>query len=137
MSEKKTDLLFGKTWKANIKKSKFSTEWVPDSETRHYEGLENGYKLTVSGIHKGEKYEWGYTAFYDGKPHSVYGRKDVDNIVAYRVTDLITIGFFYHRETPGGPYSRFVAKDGKSLSVQTVGRHENGQVYFDVINYEI
>jgi hypothetical protein len=133
----KNDLLFSKTWKANVEKSLFSTNWTPDSETRLYEKLDNGYTLTVSGNHAGKLYKWGYTAFYDGKPHAVYGRKDVDNIVAYRVTDLITIGFFNKGEGPGGPYARFVSEDGKTLTVQTVGRHENGEVYFDVIHYEL
>jgi hypothetical protein len=47
----------------------------------------------------------------------------------------MTLGFFALNEVPGGPYARKVQPDGKSLTVQTVGKH-NGQVYFDVIEYE-
>jgi hypothetical protein len=92
--------------------------------------------LTVSGSHEGKAYEWGYTAYYDGKRHKVYGREDVNGIEIYKINDRITVGFFYDSHEPGGPYARFVSEDGKSLTVQTVGKH-NGNVYFDVIQYEI
>lgn len=130
------DLLFGKKWTSNIEKSTFSTNWKPETETRLYEQLENGYKLTVSGTSNNKPYEWGYTAYYDEKSHPVYGREDVNSIEIYKVNDRITVGFFASSDGPGGPYGRFVSEDGKTLTVQTVGRH-NGQVYFDVLHYEI
>lgn len=131
------DPLFGVNWDLNVGKSLFSTDWIPDTETRTYtpEGS-NGYKLKVSGRHKGQSYEWGYTAYYDGEDHAVYGRDDVDAIEAYRVNDKITIGFFKKGLVPAGPYARIVSEDGKSLQVQTVGHRPDGTVYFDVIEYK-
>lgn len=130
------DPLFEKKWTSNISKSKFSTTWKPNSETRLYEKLDNGYKLTVSGENNGKKYEWGYTAHYDDKKYPVHGREDVNGIKIYEINDKITVGFFFSDDSPGGPYARFVSEDGKRLTVQTVGRHD-GQVYFDVIEYEL
>jgi hypothetical protein len=132
-----SDRLFDKKWKMKKNLSKFSTARVPETETRLYEKVGDGYKLTVSGTHDGKKYEWGYTAQYDGKPHPVYGRDDVNAIEAYRVNDYITIGFFTQNDMPGGPYTRKLSKDGRSLTVQAAGRNADGTPFFDVIQYEI
>ncbi|MFJ2386251.1 hypothetical protein [Pseudomonas koreensis] len=130
------DQLFGKAWSINKNTSLFSTNWKPDSETRLYEAVPgDGYRLTVAGVHNGKAYRWGYTAFYDGKDHPVYGREDVDTIEAYRVNDKITIGFFKKDGIYGGPYARKLSEDGKSLTVQTVGKLPDGSAFFDVIDY--
>ena len=131
-----SDLLFGKTWNLNKGASVFSTDWSPDTETRHYEKVGDGYKLTVSGTNNGRPYEWGYTAKYDGKDHPVHGRPDVDAIEAYRVNDHITIGFFKKVGVRGGSYARIVAEDGKSLTVEAAGKQPDGTVYYDVITYK-
>jgi hypothetical protein len=39
----------------------------PATETRRYEQVGDGYKLTVSGTRDGKPYSWSYTAQYDGK----------------------------------------------------------------------
>jgi hypothetical protein len=131
------DGLFGVKWTLAKAKSHFSAEWSPDTETRLYEEVPGGYKLTVSGEHKGKPYSWGYTALYDGQDHKVWGRPDADAIEAYRINDRITIGFFKKGGIPAGPYSRFLSADGKTLQVQTVGRTPEGKVYFDVVEYEM
>jgi len=131
-----SDKLFDKTWNVDKGISVFSTGWSPDTETRVYEKVGEGYKLTVKGTHNGRPYEWGYTAQYDGQDHPVYGRPDVDSIEAYRVDDNITIGFFKKAGEYGGPYARKVSADGKELTVQTVGKRDDGTVYFDVIRYK-
>jgi hypothetical protein len=129
------DKLFGVTWEVDPGISRFSADWKPDRETRSYEALDNGYKLTVSGSHLGRPYSWGYTAYYDGKKYPVSGRPDVDSIEIYRINDRITVGFFSKDNIPGGPYSRFVSEDGKTLEVQSVGHRADGSVFFDVLHY--
>ena len=131
------DGLFGVKWTMAKAKSRFSAEWSPGEETRLYEEVPGGYRLTVSGTHKGKPYSWGYTALYDGQDHKVWGRPDADAIEAYRINDRITIGFFKKNAMPGGPYARNISADGKSLQVQTVGHTADGTVYFDVIEYEL
>ena len=129
------DALFNVNWKLQPGVSIFSTEWKPDTETRVYEPVsDNGYKLTVSGIHKGQPYEWGYTALYDGKDHPVYGRDDVDAIEAYRINEKITIGFFKKGGVLGGAYAR--KTDSDSLTVQAGGRRVDGTPYYDVVVYK-
>ena len=135
--ERREDLLLGKKWKMDLAKSSFSTEFVPASETRLYEEVPNGYRLTVSGVHKGKPYSWGYTAHYDGKPHPVQGRNDVDSITIYRVNDRITVGFFKKGLVEGGPYARTVSDDGRSLIVEAAGRDVHGRPFYDVIAYHL
>lgn len=129
--------LFGVIWKMVTAKSKFNSEWTPESETRLYEEIPGGYKLTVAGSAKGDEYSWGYTALYDGLDHHVYGRKDVDAIEAYRIDDRITIGFFKKNALAGGAYSRKLSADGKTLQVLASGRNSEGAAYFDVVEYEL
>ena len=130
------DALYDTKWTLNKGSSIFSTGWSPDTETRLYEEVPGGYKLTVSGSHKGKPYSWNYTAKYDGKDHPVHGRPDANAIEAYKVNDRITIGFFKKNAVPAGPYARKLSEDGKTLTVQTVGRRDDGSVYFDVVEYE-
>jgi hypothetical protein len=128
--------LFGVNWTLNKGASVFSTNWTPDSETRLYEETSTGYKLQVFGVHQGKPYSWGYDAKYDGQDHAVTGRPDVDAIEAYKVNDRITIGFFKKGAALAGPYARKLSADGKTLTVQTVGKRDDGTVYFDVIEYK-
>jgi hypothetical protein len=128
--------LFNIEWKLDREKSLFSALQDPPTETRFYEELKNGYKLTVRGGSGENAYEWGYTAFYDGQDHPVYGRDDVDAIEPYKVNDQITIGFFKKNGIYGGPYARKESLDGRELTVQTVGRSADGSVFFDVREYK-
>jgi len=131
------DPLFQKDWKMDPRASSFSTSFTPDSETRLYEERENGYKLTVTGSLNGEEYAWGYTAEYDGEPHPVHGREDVDSITIHKINDRITVGFFRKGLMPGGPYARTVSEDGQELMVEAAGRHADGTPFYDVIQYRL
>ena len=130
------DPLFGKDWKMNSGLSVLGIGSLsPDHETRRYEEIANGYKLTVTGAHKGQPYSWGYTAIYDGQNHPVYGRDDVDSIVAYRLNEYITLGFFFKNNLEGGAYKRTTTTEGNQLTVVASGRNARGAPYFDVIHY--
>jgi hypothetical protein len=89
-----TDPLFGKTWNMQPQASVFSAGFNPANETRLYEQRENGYKLTVSGTHNNQPYQWSYEAYYDGNPYPVVGRTDVDAITICKLNDSETGGFF-------------------------------------------
>jgi hypothetical protein len=108
----------------------------PDSETRKYEEIPGGYKLTVTGTQSGESYTWGYTALYDGKDHPIHGRSDADAIEAYRLSDRITIGFFKKDGEIGPLYRRNVSADGATLEVLMAGRNADNSAYYDVIIYQ-
>jgi len=131
-----SDPVFSKKWKINKSDSVFSGSQVPATETRIYEKVGAGYKLTVLGTCGGETYEWGYTVGEDGVPCPVHGRSDVDAIQKHRVTDFITIGSF----TKGGEivasYRREVSPDGHALTVVAAGNAPGSLTYFDVIRYE-
>jgi hypothetical protein len=128
--------LFNVDWQLDTGSSLFSTGFTPDKETRLYEEVPGGYKLTVTGEHQGKPYQWGYTALYDGKDHPVEGRPDADAIEAYKVNDKITIGFFKKDGEFVGPYARSLSPDNSTLTVQTVGKQDDGTAYFDVIRYQ-
>jgi hypothetical protein len=131
------DQLFGKTWTMNPEASRFSSDFTPSQETRVYEADGDGYKLTVTGYRDGQEYSWHYAAQYDGKPHPVYGRDDVDSITIYKIDDRTTVGFFKKELAPGGPYVRFVSEDGQNLVVEAAGRHPDGRPFYDVIEYRL
>lgn len=131
-----SDTLFGIDWKMNKGLSAFSGGWSPEQETRLYEKLDNGYKLTVSGEHQGQPYEWHYTAFYDGKTHAVSGRSDANGIVIYKLNDKETAGFFSLNSLPVGAYKRTVNDDGTSLQVEAAGKRTDGSAYYDVVTYK-
>lgn len=131
------DPLFSNTWRMQPEASSFSSTFSPETETRLYEALENGYKLSVSRVSAGTDYSWTYTAFYDGARHPVSGREDVDSIEIHRIDQHTTVGFFYQGLSPGGPYRRTVSEDGMNLLVETAGRNSDGSPFYDVINYAI
>lgn len=130
-----TDALFGKNWVMDPGSSMMMTATAPDSETRRYDEIPNGYSLKVDGSRGGVPYTWGYTALYDGKDHSVHGRTDADAIEAYRLSDRMTIGFFKKKGDVGVLYQRKVRQDG-ALEVLMAGKHDDGTAYWDVIVYK-
>lgn len=128
--------LFGVTWDLVPRRSKFtSAAWNPETESRAYRQVRGGYGLIVSGVRNGSEYSWGYTALYDGQDHKVTGRNDVDAIEAYRVTPLITIGFFKKRGKEVAAYKRTIQSDGGTLAVVASGINPDGSIYFDTITY--
>ena len=132
------DPLFGKNWILNLRAFEFpSSHLVGDGgETRRYDEVPNGYRLTVNGTRNRQSYSWGYTALYDGQPHPVTGRDDIDSIVAYRVNELITIGFFSKGgDDRGVAYQRILSSGGDHLKIIASGREANGSPYFDVLQY--
>jgi hypothetical protein len=130
------DPLFDVSWNMSRQKSSFTSDGVPDSETRLYEELAGGYRLTVSGIKNGKPFTWGYTAFYDGKDHAIHGRDDANAIEAYRLSDRATIGFFKKDGSVGPLYKRNIAADGSTLEVLMAGKDASGKAYYDVIVYD-
>ena len=132
-----SDPLFGKTWHMDPPASTFSTGFTPSDETRTYEPVVDGYKLTVAGSLDGESYAWHYTALYDGEAHPVYGRDDVDSIRIYKLDDRRTAGLFFKALSPVGPYARTMSEDGKALTVEAAGRHADGTPFYDVIEYRL
>jgi hypothetical protein len=131
-----TDPVFGKTWNINQRQSSFAGSPTPVTETRLYESIGEGYRLTVSGSSDGMQYEWGYTAEYDGTPCAVFGRGDVDTISKHKVSDLITIGSFSKNGKVVAAYRRETTIDGKTLTVVASGQRPDGATYFDVLNYD-
>ena len=129
--------LFNKNWSAKIDKSLFSKKTKPLTETRLYEkGKKSGYRLTVRGTRpNGSNYEWGYEAKKDGKAFPIYGREDADAIIAYKVTEEITIGDFLKKGKIVAAYKRSISKDGKKLTVVFAGIDNKNKPYFNVIEY--
>ena len=129
------DPVFGKAWTIDAEKSILSAE-PPTSETRVYEEVGSGYKLSVAGARDGQSYSWGYTVGTDGTRSPVHGRSDVDCIEKHRVNDFITIGSFTKNGQIVASYRREVSPDGTALTVIASGCLQDGETYFDVIRYK-
>ena len=124
--------IFGKEWKLDAGKTTFTSTFKPNQETRKYDELQNGYTLTVKGTNQGKPYQWSYTAYYDGKPHAVTGRDDVDSIIIYTYGNGLTGGWFLKDGKTVAAYQR-----GGSLALEVTagGLRPDGSVYFDTIQY--
>ncbi|MER8394127.1 hypothetical protein NKH10_19755 [Mesorhizobium sp. M1340] len=125
--------LFGTEWKLESRKSIFTSGFSPNTETRKYDELENGYTLAVRGTEGGKPYQWKYTAFYDGKPHKVEGRDDVDSITIFKDGSNETGGWFTKDGVTVAGYRRAV--EASALVVTAGGRRPDGTAYFDTIRY--
>lgn len=131
-----SDPVFGKAWTIDTAQSVLSGS-TPTAETRLYEEVGSGYKLSVAGARDGQNYSWGYTVGTDGTRSPVHGRSDVDCIEKHRVNDFITIGSFTKNGQIVASYRREVSPDGAALTVIASGCLHEGATYFDVIRYKL
>jgi hypothetical protein len=127
------------SWKLNLMKSKYDPGPAPKSQTRTYERVRNGVKVTVEGVDGfNNPIKYGYTANYDGKDYPITGigvPGGADVVVFTRVDIAFTV-----EETlkQAGKViitaRRVVSQNGKVLTFNTKGTP--GQPFSNVTVYE-
>jgi hypothetical protein len=136
LSAQATDPASG-TWELNLAKSKFSPGPPPKSQTRTCEVTGADVKYTLKGIDaEGKPTLVQYTAKYDGKDYPVTGSQDFDAISLKRVD----AGTAQATLKKGGKViqtaTRVVSKDGKTLTLTTIGANAKGQAVNNVLVFD-
>ena len=136
LSAQATDPASG-TWELNLAKSKFSPGPPPKSQTRTFQVTGADVKYTLKGIDaEGKPTLVQYTAKYDGKDYPVSGSQDFDAISLKRVD----AGTAQATLKKGGKViqtaTRVVSKDGKTLTLTTIGTNAKGQAVNNVLVFD-
>lgn len=136
LSAQATDPASG-TWELNLAKSKFSPGPPPKSQTRTFEVTGADVKYTLKGIDaEGKPTLVQYTAKYDGKDYPVTGSPDFDAISLKHVDAVTTEATTKKGGKVVATTKRVVSKDGKTLTLTTIGTNAKGQAVNNVTVFD-
>ena len=119
------------TWKLNVAKSKYTPGPGPKESTRIHEDRGNGFVLiTTDGVNaQGVKNHGAYVYKPDGKPYPQAGLNQATvQTIALTAVDPYTVTF--NTMVDGkivGTGKRTIAKDGKTMTIETKGTNAQGQ----------
>ena len=119
------------TWKLNVAKSKYQPGPAPKDSTRVHEDRGNGFVLitTVGTNAQGVKNHGAYGYKPDGKPYPMAGLNQTTvQTISLTAVDAYTVDFTQFADGKmTGTGKRVVAKDGKSMTIETKGTNAQGQ----------
>lgn len=119
------------TWKLNVAKSKYQGGPAPKDSTRVHEDRGSGFVLvTTDGTNaQGVKTHGAYAYKPDGKPYPQAGLNQTTvQTIALKAVDAYTVEFSTMVDGKvTGTGKRVVAKDGKSMTIETKGTNAQGQ----------
>jgi hypothetical protein len=125
------------TWTLNVEKSKYSPGPPPKSQTVTIEAAGQGVKVTVKGVDaQGGPINIQYTASYDGKDYPITGSLDYDTLALKRLDASSIEGTRKKAGKLMQSYQRVVSKDGKQMTVTTMGMNAKGEQLHNVAVYE-
>jgi hypothetical protein len=126
------------TWKLNAAKSTFSPGPAPKSMTVTYSAVgADGVKIAVDQTPAtGAAQHWEMTAHYDGKDYPVTGNPLADTVSLKKVDDLTGESTFKKGGKVTATNTRTLSKDGKTLTVTSVGTTADGKPRKDVQVFE-
>ena len=122
------------TWKVNIGKSSFSPGPPPKSMSVTYSTVgADGLKVVVDvAPADGAAQHWEMMPRYDGKEHPIKGNPNADTVSIKRIDDLTTESTFKKAAKVTATNTRVLSKDGKTLTVTSVGTTIDGKPRKDV-----
>ena len=119
------------TWKLNVAKSKYQPGPGPKDSTRVHEDRGNGFVLiTTDGTNaQGVKNHGAYGYKPDGKPYPTAGLNQTTvQTISLTAVDAYTVNFTQFADGKvTGTGKRVVAKDGKTMTIETKGTNAQGQ----------
>ena len=125
------------TWKLNIAKSKFDPGPPPRSQTRTYEALPGGMKVTLRTVTAGgDSTVIELPQNLDGKDYPVMGPGPADAIVMTKIDDQTAGAILKHGDTTVGESRRIVSADGKTLTVTYKGTDPEGLMVNNTAVYD-
>ena len=121
------DLVLG-TWELNLSKSKFNPGPAPKSQTRMYEALPEGMKVTIKTVDAGGKSTVvEHPANYDGKDYPITGSTQADAIALKQIDPYTSEAILKHADRVLATSRRVVSTDGTSLTVTYQGTDSRGR----------
>ena len=123
-------------WKLNVAESKFSGE-APKSVTRSYSDSPDGTVLHQKMIGAdGKEMDMRVVTKLDGKDHAVSGNPDADMVSGTMIDERTSHFSMKMKGKEVGTVHRVVSADGKKLTVENKGTHEDGKAYDDVLVFD-
>jgi type IV secretory pathway protease TraF len=125
------------TWKLNTAKSKYDPGPMPKSNTITITAVPNGVHVVARGEDaKGQPTGIDYTATFDGKDAPVKGAPGYDTTSLKRVDANTTEQIRKKDGKMVQTVTRKVSADGKTMTVTTRGKDENGRALNTVAVYD-
>jgi hypothetical protein len=125
------------TWKLNTAKSKYQPGPMPKSNTITITAAGNGIHVVAKGEDAaGKPTGIEYTATFDGKDAPVKGAPAYDSVTLKRVDANTTEQVRKKEGKSVQTMTRKVSADGKTMTVTTRGKDENGHTINTVAVYD-
>ena len=125
------------TWKLNVAKSKYTPGPAPKSNTITITAAGNGIHVVASGEDAaGKPTSIDYTATYDGKDASVKGAPAYDSVSMKRIDPNTAETARKKEGKTVQTMTRRISADGKTMTVTTRGKDENGRTINTVAVYD-
>ena len=116
------------TWELNLSKSKYNPGPAPQSQTRIYEALATGMKVTIKTVDAaGKSSVVEHPANYDGKDYPITGSTQADVISLKQIDAYTSEAILKHADRVLATSRRAVSTDGKSLTVTYQGMDSRGR----------
>ena len=110
------------TWELDVAKSTYRPGPPPLSQTRVYEALPKGIKVTVTTIYAdGRKNVAEYESDNDGRDYPVTGRSFGDTVSLKKVDDFTAEATIKHADKLIAFVLRDIAPDGKTMTITYSG----------------
>lgn len=121
------------TWKLNVEKSKYNPGPLPKNNVITIVAVGNGVKVTAKGMDaKGAPTSIEYTATYDGKDVPVKSAPAYDTTSLKRINASTTEQTRKKEGKTVQTVKREISADGKTMTVTTRGKDENGRTINNV-----
>jgi len=125
------------TWELNVAQSKFNPGPAPKRQTRIYEALPQGMKVTIKTVDAyGKPTVVEHPANYDGKDYPITGSTQADVIILKQIDANTSEAILKHAGHVLATARRVVSTDGKSLTVTYQGTDSGGRKVDSVAVYE-
>lgn len=122
-----SDPVLGK-WKLNLEKSTYLPGPAPKNQTRAYEAIADGIKVTIRTVGEdGKTIVVEHPVNYDGKEQPVTGSVQSDAIQLQKIDDCTSESVMKHAGKVIGRNRRVVAEDGRSMTITYEGLDSRGR----------
>lgn len=125
------------TWELNVAKSNYNPGPAPKRQTRIYEALPEGMKVTIKTVNAdGQSTVVEHPANYDGKDYPITGTTQADVIALKQIDTYTSEAVLKHAGQILATSRRVVSADGKSMTVTYQGMDSRGRKVDSMAVYE-